>query len=344
MMIARLFLVFLTLLFVSSCKKAENAGAKRTLHLFAMSDYFPPKFLKDFEAKYKCEIRYDYFSNNEELLAKFQAGATGYDVIVPSDYIVTALISGGFLTPLDHSKISNLKNLAPEFSQAPYDPAHKHTVTFTWGTSGLAYNTKKLTETVDSWNALFSKNAKGHVSLLDDPREVIGAMLKIGGKSLNTTAAADLVAAKKLLTSLKPSVRLFTSDPKQHLLSGDVWLAHIYSGDAQQVMKSNPEIRYVVPKEGGVVWVDNLAVPKGAKDAELAHAFINELLDPSVAQLFAHELRYGSPNQAAESLIQDASLRASAYRAIKPGLLEFIKDLGDQSAQWDQIWTELKSM
>jgi spermidine/putrescine transport system substrate-binding protein len=322
---------------------AQATMHKQTLHLFAMSDYFPANVIKEFESKNNCEVRYDNFSSNEELLAKLQAGATGYDVIVPSDYMVQALIANKLITSLDKAKIPNFHNLGKDFVQVPFDPGSHYSVAYTWGTTGLIFNTKFVKGDIDSWDVLFKKEYSGHISILDDEREVLGAMLQKLGYSVNTTNKTELLAAQKLLISLKPHVRLFASDPKQHLLSGDVWISQIYSGDAHQVMKTNPELHYVVPKEGGIVWIDTLAIPQRAQHEDLAYAFINTILDPSVAAILTEQLLYSSPNQAADALITDEKLRSNFLRKLSVGHLEFLKDLGANGEAWDQLWTEAKS-
>jgi len=322
---------------------AHATSHKSTLHLFAMSDYFPANVIKEFENKNNCEVRYDNFSSNEELLAKLQAGATGYDVIVPSDYMVQALIANKLIASLDKNLIPNFHNLGRDFVQVPFDTGSKYSIAYTWGTTGLIFNTKFVKGDINSWDVLFKKEYSGHISLLDDEREVLGAMLQKLGFSVNTTNKTELVAAQKLLISLKPHVRLFASDPKQHLLSGDVWISQIYSGDAHQVMKTNPELRYVVPKEGGIIWIDTLAIPMKSRHEDLAYAFINTILDPSVAAILTEQLLYSSPNQAADVLITDEKLRSSFLRKLSVGHLEFLKDLGANGEVWDQLWTEAKS-
>jgi spermidine/putrescine transport system substrate-binding protein len=234
--------------------------------------------------------------------------------------------------------------LAKDFVQVPYDPGSRYSVPYTWGTTGLIYNSKYVKENVDSWDVLFKKEYAGHISLLDDEREVLGAMLQKLGYSSNTANKNQLSEAQKLLIKLKPSIRLFASDPKQHLLSGDLWIAQIYSGDAQQVMKTNPELRYVTPKEGGVIWIDTLAIPVKPANVDLAYAFINMILDPSVDALITQQLLYSSPNQASDPLIAEEKLRSSSIRKISVGRLEFLKDLGTDGEVWDQLWTEAKSL
>ncbi len=319
-----------------------SAADPQTLHLFAMSDYMPSEVIQSFEKKFNAKIKYDNFSNNEEMLAKFQSGAKGYDVIIPSDYMIRALVEGGYLVDLDHSKLPNLKNIAKEFVDTPYDPKNKHTVPYTWGTTGLIYNSKLVKESITSWKQLADPKYKGKVALLDDSREVFGAMLRSAGHSCNSTKTDDLRAAQAELIKIKPSVRLFSSDPKQHVLSGDIWIAQIYSGDAFQINKKKPELRYVVPKEGATVWVDTLAIPKSARNTELAYAFLNYLLDPVIGAKVTEELGYASPNKAAEKKIKDKTLKAQNIVKLGASKLEFLKDLGSSADQIDQLWTEAK--
>ncbi|OQW49371.1 MAG: hypothetical protein A4S09_12120 [Proteobacteria bacterium SG_bin7] len=337
-----LILVFAN--FLRNLHARESVNSKQPiLTLYAMSNYFPDSVIKSFETLQNCKVRYDNFSNNEELLAKLQAGVTGYDVIVPSDYTVRLLIAGNHLMELDRNLVPNRKNIATDFLNAPYDPSNKYTVPYSWGTTGLIYNTKMVKEEVDSWDVLFQNEYAGHISLLDDQREVMGALLKKLGHSDNTQNSEEVIQAKELLIKIKSKVRVFSSDPRQHLLSGDIWIAHSYSGDARQITKTNPEFRFVMPKEGGVIWADTLAIPRGAKNVILAHAFINHVLDAQNAQITADELRYSSPNAAIESMVEIDFLKPSYIRKLPLKNLEYLEDLGDATPIWNQLWIEAKS-
>lgn len=326
-------------------KKTNNQTEtqKRIFHLYAMSEYFPASVLKDFEQKHNVEVRYDNFASNEELLAKLQAGATGYDLIVPSDYMVRSLIGSNLLLPLDLTQIPNSKSLAAEFQNSPYDPGNKHSIPYTWGTTGLIYNSKHVKPKKESWDLVFQKEYAGHISMLDDVREVMSAMLRSEGQSANTTDDGKLKLAQQKLKKLKSNVRLFSSDPRQHLISEDIWIAHIYSGDANQLTREHPELKYFVPSEGGVIWIDTLAIPKTAPNPDLAHAFINLILDKEVAKTISDELLYASPNAAAEPLLAN-DLKPSQIKKLKKGQLEFLEDLGPANEKLDQLWTEAKTL
>lgn len=320
----------------------ESSGPK-TLYLYAVSAYFPEKILKAFEAKYNCHVQYDYFSGNEELLAKLQAGASGYDVLVPSDFTIKALGSSGLIVELDRTKIPNFKNIAPEFLGAPYDPENKYSVPYKWGTTGFVYNTDKIKENLTSWDQVFQPKYSGRVSLLDDPREAIGAQLFSLGFSVNSINADELKQARELFMKRKRMVKVFATDPRQILQSGDVWIAQAFSGDAAQVKKENPAFKYVVPTGGAVIWVDTLTISKGARNIDLAYKFINFMLEPEIEKMNVSEILYASPNRMVEDANFDESLKPSYTRKLDLRRLEFIKDLGIDGQKWDQLWTEIKS-
>lgn len=318
--------------------------APKELNIFAFSDYFPEPLLRSFEQKHGIKVRYDVYSSNEELLAKLQAGATGYDLIVPSDYMVRTLIQLNLVQELNKEKIKNLENLAPEFQDNSYDPGAKFSVPYTWGTTGLIYDATKVKTPPESWQDIFKPEYAGRISLLDDVREVMGAMLRLEGHSANTTDQAALKLAQERLKKLKPSIKLFSSDPKQHVLNGDIWIAHVYSGDANQLMRENPNLKYVVPNEGGVIWIDNFAIPKSAPNPEMAHAFIDEMLNPETAKAITEELLYASPNQAIEKLLAEEDLLPRQIKKMKKGQLEFLEDLGTTTEYIDQLWSEARAL
>jgi len=324
-------------------KEVDGLGEKRELHLYAMSDYMPAEVIKGFEETHNAKVHYDNFSSNEELLAKLQGGTGGYDVIIASDYVVKALIEGGLIQELTRDKISNYSQLAAEFKDVPYDPGEKFTVPYTWGTTGLIYNTKFVKKNTGSWSMLFDKENSKRVALLDDQREVLGAMLYKLGYSVNTLSESELRQAQKLLMELKSNIRVFSSDPKQHLLNGDVWVAQAYSGDANQVIRANPDFKYTTPSEGSVIWIDNMAIPAKAPQRDLAHAFINYILDSAVSASITQSLQYSSPHSVVEHAKVGDELKPSYIKKLTAKKLEFLRDLGSKTLLWDQIWMEARS-
>jgi spermidine/putrescine-binding protein len=225
-------------------------------------------------------------------------------------------------------------------------------VPYQWGTSCLVVDTGKVTRPITKWADLWDPEFKDKVVLLDDEREVLGMVLSVLGYDKNSTDPAQLDAAKQKFIELKPNVKLFDSDsPKTALLAGDVWLGQTWNGEAALAHQENPDIAYIIPEEGCTVWYDNLAIPKGAPHKSAATAFINYVLDPQASILITQEFPYSNPNKAALDLMktQDPEMYNSymGFSATNPSAedtqrLHMIKDVGDATALWDRVWTEVK--
>jgi spermidine/putrescine transport system substrate-binding protein len=332
--------------------RVETAGLGRELHLFIWPDYVDPALIEEFENAYGVTVSIDYYDTNEAMIAKLQAGGTGqYDLVVASDYAVEVLEDAKLLQPLDHAAIPNLTHLAARFRDAPYDPGNVHSVTYQWGTSGLGVRSDLVPDSTrldPSWRLVFdSAGALGPFTMLNDPRETIGAALIFLGHSPNTTDEAELAEAERLLMAQRR--RLLTYAPfatsRDLLASGDAVVAHNYSGDVLMVAEEVPSVRYLIPREGSIVWTDNLAIPAGAPDPKLAALFINFILDPRVGARLSDFTHYATPNDAALPLV-DAALRADP--AVYPdsavmSRLDFLRDLGAARAAYDRIWTRLRA-
>jgi spermidine/putrescine transport system substrate-binding protein len=292
------------------------------------------------------KVTYDVFENNEEMLAKIQAGATGYDIVVPTDYMVTIMIDQGLLTELDAAALPNKKNLDPLFLDPPYDPGNKHSVAYQWGTTGYAWRGDQVKQAADSWALLFDPSLKGKMTMLDDSREVINAALKYLGYSLNTKSEKELGEAKKMLIDQKKLLKAYVSAPvKASLISGDVWVAQLWSGDTFQAQAENDQIKYTIPKEGCTIWTDNLCVLASAPHKRAATAFINYVLRPEVGAAISNFVSYGTPNAAAMPLIDPAARENPSIYPPQDVLarLEFLRDLGEATRLWDETWTEIKA-
>lgn len=342
-------LIVLSLLLVA----CAGGGAKSTeLNLYGWSEYVPQALLDGFTQETGIKVNYDTYSSNEELLAKLQAGASGYDVIIPSDYTVAIMINQGLLDEIDLKQIPNFANLVPELTNLDFDPGNKYSVPYQWGTVGIAVDTDKVTTPITKWADLWSPEFKDRVVLLDDEREVLGMVLQTLGYDKNSTDPAQLEEAKAKLLELMPNVRLFDSDsPKTALLAGEVWLGHTWNGEAAIAHSENPAIDYICPEEGCGIWVDNLAVPKGAPHKDAALAFLNYVLKPDASLLITKEFPYSSPNQAALDLLKTQDPAAyeayMGFAATNPSLeaiqnAKAIVDVGEATALWDRIWTEVK--
>jgi spermidine/putrescine transport system permease protein len=321
-------------------------GGDRVLNLFIWSNYIAPATLARFEQRYGVTVNVDLYDSNEALLAKLQAGNAGYDVICPSDYSVQVLRAQGLLRPLDRSALPHLVNVDPAFLDRSYDPGNRYSTPYFWGTTGIAYDRTKTAGPIDSWTALWDPRYRGRILMLDDAREAFMAALKSLGYSLNTTDRARLVQARDLLVRQKPLVRAYNSTNFEDvLLSGDVWLAQGWNGQFAKAMSQNPDIVYVIPREGATVFIDNLAIPADARNPELAHAFIDFTLEADVAAEICETMKYSSPNRAAWPLLSDATRRNTAIFPPPDVMrrLELIQDLGAATVLYDELWTEVKS-
>ena len=333
---------------MSSCGQdsvGDPAGNRPVLHYFTWSDYVGPKLIQDFERREGVKVVIDTFSSNEELLAKLQSGATGYDVAVPSDFMVAIMIQQGLLSELDQPALPNASFLEPHLQALPFDPERRYSVPYLWGSVGIGYDSAVIPTPPDSWAILWDPRYKGRISMLNDQREVFGAVLRSMGQSMNSTDPQVIEAAKERLLQQKPLVKLYTSDHYDQLLaSGEVVLAHAWGGPVARAMAERPSIRYVVPKEGATLWADCLVVLRTAPQKQLAMRFINYLMEPQVAARTSERLRFASASRPARELV-NASTRDNP--AVYPTLdqldrLEWMKDVGRGIRLYDRAWTELK--
>lgn len=325
----------------------KRAQTGDVLHICTWSNYFPEGILEEFTAKTGVKIQLSYISSNEELFAKLKAGATGFDIIQPSDYMVRQLSALQMLSPLDHGTLTNLQHLEEYYTKVSYDPGNKHSVPFTWGTTGIAVNTKKVAVPKEgvSWKLLTDSPDAKHTSLLDDMREVFGLFLIADGVSPNTKNPEALAAAKGKIQKTKEKVLMFSGEPKPLLLRDELYIAHMYSVDAIQAHIEKPEIEYFIPQEGGVIWTDNFAIPKTAVHNKEAHLFINYFLDPDNALKIVTTNHLPTPNKTAKARLPQEVLQNRNLYPSEDVLkrLHFLEDLGDTLTTVNEMWTELKS-
>ncbi len=317
----------------------------KVLNVYNWSNYIDEEVIRDFEKEFGVKVNYDTYSSNEELLAKLMTGVGGYDVIVPSDYMVEIMIKEGLLAPLDLQNIPNLRNIHERFLNLPFDPGNRYTVPYMWGTVGIGVNTRYVEDGIDSWEALWDPKYMGRIVMLNDMRETFGVALKSLGYSLNTTDPAALEQAKAKLVAQKSLVKAYDSENIKHfLVSGEAWLVHAWPGDVAMAAEENPDIVYVLPKEGGTIWADNLAIPKKAPNKYTAEVFINYLLRPDVSARLTKAILYGNPNREAWALLDKEILEDPAIFPPEEALAnsEWMQDLGDATTLYDRLWTEIK--
>src|SRR5438552_3392243 len=255
----------LALLFAFSIGGQRHKARGGELNVFIWSNYLPDNVIAEFERRYDAKLNVELYDSNEPLLARLQSGGASYDIIVPSDYMVTVLREQGLLDELNRDVLTNISNLDPQFAGLPYDPANQHSIPYMWGTTGIAYRKDKITGTIDSWEVLWDGRYKDRIAMLDDVREAFGAALRFLGKSENSTDPSEIQAAAALLIDQKPLVKAYDSGGfDQMLLSGDAWVAQAYSGQIAKAIADKSSIGFVIPKEGCTIVVDNMSMPRNS--------------------------------------------------------------------------------
>jgi spermidine/putrescine transport system permease protein len=325
--------------------KSASTVARTELNLLIWSNYIAPKVVSDFEQRYHARINMEIYDSNEAMLAKLQAGVANYDIIVPSDYMVRILAKQNLLLPLDDSYLSNRVNLDPAMLHRPFDPQNTYSLPYAWTTVGIGYRKDKVSGPVESWDALWEPSYRDRIVMLDDVREAFAVALKKSGYSLNSTDEQQLRRARELLIRQKPLVRAYDSATfDQVLLSGDAWLSHGYSGQIAKVILENPDIAFVIPREGCTIAIDNVCIPKVAERPDLAHEFINYLMDPVVAAENMNFIVYPIPNRAALPMVREELRNNPALFPSADALknCEYISDLGEAMLLYDRYWTEVK--
>jgi spermidine/putrescine transport system substrate-binding protein len=328
---------------------ATNAlHAEEKLVVYNWAEYIPDGVLQDFEKETGIKVDYSTYENNEVMYSKLKLQkGKGYDIVVPSTYLVSKMREEGLLQKIDKTKLSNFKNLSPDLLNKPYDPGNGYSIPYLWGSTGIAVNSKEIDPaTITGWADLWDPKWKGKLLLVDDVREVFNMALKKHGYSANSTNPDEIRTAYEDLQKLMPNVRVFNADaPREPFLAGDVNLGMIWSGEVIMAQKENPDIKYIYPKEGAGFWVDSFTIPVGAENVENAHKFINYMLKAEVGKRVVEELGYSTPNAASRALLDEATrnnpiIFPSADVMAKG---EFQQDIGKAMKLYDGYWEKLKT-
>ena len=320
-------------------------AAAEELNLFAWSEYVPQTVLDGFSKETGIQVNYESYGSNEEMLAKLLSGASSYDIIQPSEYVVEAMVKEKLLLPLDHSKLPGIKNLGKEYWGQPHDPKLEYSLPYMQGTVGIVVNTAKVKEPVTGYADVFQDKYKGRIVVLDDALEIVTWGLATLGLDPNAVTKENLVKVRPILAKWLPLVKVYDSDsPKTALLNGDVDMGIVWSGEAAILIKEQPgKFAYTLPKEGAHMFIDNLAIPKGAKNVEAAHKFIEYLLRPEVSRKISEEFPYTNPNLEARKLLSDEERgNPASYPPGNPKLSTF-RDIGPLAADVDKLFTDLKA-
>lgn len=321
-----------------------GCAKKNTLYLFNWTYYTPASVIAQFEQEFGVNVKVDSYASNEEMFAKLKAGASGYDIVVPSQDYVSIMIKEGMLRELDHSKLTNAENISDlVLEKATYDPEMKYCVPYFMGAAGIAVNTAKVPQFEKSWNIFARQDLNQRMCMMDDMREVVGDALAYMGKSVNTLDDAELNAAKELIVrEWKPNLVKFDAEGfGKSFAAGDFWAVQGY---AEVVFGEVPEedwnnIAFFIPEEGGPMYIDSMCILQGAKNYDLAMEFINFIHRPEIYAQFLDAFRFPpSVNTKAAQYMQTTP----HYTADQMQNCEIKDDLAEGLAKYNTIWQQIR--
>lgn len=322
-------------------------GNEKVLYVYNWSEYMPDSVLKNFTKETGIKVKYSTYDSNEAMYAKVKTiGTSSYDIIVPSTYFVNKMSRENLLVKLDKSKLPNYKNLDTKLLSKPFDPNNDYSIPYLWGSTGISYNANLVKEPIDSWKNLWNSEYKKSILLNDDMREVFGMALKVLGYSSNSTNPKEIEEAYLKLKELLPNVKMFYSESqKQVYLNEEVKLGMNFNGEGFMANEENEAIKYIYPKEGVLLWIDSLVIPKGAKNIDNAHIFINYLLKAEVSKIISEEIGYPSPNAKTLELLDEKTRNNRTIYPNEDDLLnsEFQIDVGEVLPTYEKYWEKLKT-
>lgn len=339
-------LVIFVALTVALTGCGKNYAANEAVYVYNWGDYIDESILKDFEKETGIKVIYETFATNEEMYQKIAKGGGKYDVIMPSDYMISKMITEGLLEELDYNNVPNFANIDEKFLGKDFDPNNAYSVPYMWGTLGIMYNKTMVDGTIDSWEAMWDSKYKDKILMVDSQRDAIAVALDKLNYSINSTNPEELEAAKQELIKQKPLVLSYVGDEgKDMMINNEAAMMVAWSGDAMYMKGMNEDLEYVVPKEGSNLWFDNVCIPKGSVNKEAAEKFINYLCKPEVALKNVEYIGYSTPNKETFKILSDEIKNdPTAYpsdEVVNKG--EVFIDLGDFLVDYDKAWTEIKS-
>ena len=344
------FLIMALSFLLISCGHSEGmASSDDTLYVYNWGEYIDPEVLSMFEEETGIEVIYDEYETNEIMYPRIEAGAVIYDLVCPSDYMISKMRENGLLQEINMDNIPNAKNIGEDYwkNSEEFDPGNRYSVPYVWGTVGILYNKKMVHEKVDSWGILWDERYKDEILMQDSVRDAFMVAERLLGYSMNTTDEDELQEAKELLQQQKHIVQAYVVDQvRDKMIGNEAALGVIYSGEAIYTQRENPDLEYVIPKEGTNVWIDSWVIPKNARHKENAEKFIDFLCRPDIAYLNFDYITYSTPNIPARELIEDEDIRNSpiAFPVLSDYELETYTYLGEKADRHlNDLWREVKS-
>lgn len=327
----------------------KNHSGEKVI-VYNWGEYLDPKTIELFEEETGISVTYEEYETNEIMYPKIVSQAIAYDVVCPSDYMIQRMIENDLLAEINLDNIPNIKDMDPTYMEQSksFDPKNKYSVPYCVGTVGILYNKSMVKEPVDSWDILWNPKYKDSILMQDSVRDAFAVALKRLGHSINSTEVDQLAAAAEDLMEQKPLVQAYVVDQvRDKMIGNEAALGVIYSGEAGYTKRENPDLEYVIPKEGSNVWIDSWVIPKNAQNKENAEKFINFMCRPEIALMNFEYLTYSTPNLKAREMIEDEEIRNSKILFPEPEDLsncETFQFLGDDvDSYYNELWNKVKS-
>ena len=343
-------LMSLSMELLSGCGSSSGSENGQVI-VYNWGEYIDPETIEMFEEETGIEVVYDEYETNEIMYPKVESGAASYDVVCPSDYMISKLIANDLLAEINFDNIPNAKaNIAVQYYEQSqgFDPDNKYSIPYCWGTVGILYNKTMVEEPITSWAQLWDEKYADNILMQDSVRDAFMVAEKLNGFSMNTVDPAELEIVKNSLIEQKPLVQAYVVDQvRDKMIGGEAAIGVIYSGEAIYTQRENPDLEYVIPEEGTNVWIDSWVILKNAPNKENAEKFIDFMCRPDIALMNFDYITYSTPNQAAQELIEDEEIRNSAIAF--PDLsrynnLETFSYLGEEGdTLYNELWKEVKS-
>ncbi|MGE4274258.1 MAG: PotD/PotF family extracellular solute-binding protein [Desulfitobacterium sp.] len=323
-----------------------GGSSQEKLYVYNWGDYIDESVLADFEKANNVDVIYEQFATNEEMYVKIKAGTAKYDVAIPSDYMISKMIKEDMLHTIDMNAIPNYAKIDDRFKNLAFDAKNQYSVPYMWGTVGIIYNKTMVDGTIDSWDVLWDEKYSKQILMLDSQRDSIAVALKKLGYSLNSRDEKELEEAKKLLIQQKPLLMAYVGDEvKDKMIGNEAAMAVVWSGDAVFMKGENPDLEYVIPKEGSNIWYDAMVIPKTSQNKAMAQKFIDFMCSTDVAYKNADYIGYSTPHKEVIEMLPVELTSDPAYYPADGQLQnsEVFEDLSDVLPIYDRIWTEIKS-
>ncbi len=332
---------------ISLLPACSSSGKNGVVNVYNWGEDIDESIFKDFEKKTGIKVNYKTYQSNEQLYAVLKQGGVNYDVIVPSDYMVSRMIEEDMLEKINFDNVPNIANIDPNYLNQLFDPKNEYSVPYTWGVTGIIYNTAYIKDEITDWDAIFNEKYKGQILQFDNSRDAFATALFYLGYDANTTNTKEIDEAYALLEKQKPLLQGYYMDEMYDKLeTGEAAIGIYYAGDALQMMENNEDLRFVIPKSGSNFFIDAMCIPKGAANKENAEAFINFICETDICLRNMDVTCYATPSKTAYAELPE-EMKNNEIMFPSKDVLDtcqiFINLPSETLEYYSKLWTALKS-